>query len=168
MDDRLREIEERAAKASPGPWYPRATDDGMFMNASYVSTKPDPDGLFIHDGDRGMAPGECDDASVVAITLLQSPRLAGVADEKWDENTEFIAHSREDIPWLIQQLRQLQGQIDRLTLDLEVERQAREVAELQAHGLKTKLTVLRAVSLDNVKGAMQEAMDAALKQATTP
>lgn len=110
-EKRLAEIVERANKASEGPWYPHATDDDLFMNARYVSTES---GDLYHDGARGMAEGECDDNVVVAITLLQSPRLAGIDDAKWDENTAFIAHAREDVPDLAEALRQAWDENTRL------------------------------------------------------
>lgn len=98
MTDRLAEIRQRCEAATPGPWYPKATDDACCMNARYVSLVP---GEWRHDDGRGMAE-PADYASVVAITLLQSPRLACVSDERWDENTLFIAHAREDLPALLE------------------------------------------------------------------
>lgn len=38
----------------------------------------------------------------VAIVLLQMPLEACVADERWDENAEFIVHARTDVPRLIE------------------------------------------------------------------
>lgn len=115
-EERLKEIERRANAATPGPWYAKATDDEKFMNARYVSTLP---GEFRHDHKRSMAPDECDETAVVAITLLQTPGLAAVADDRWDENTEFIAHAREDIPALISALRAEREKTKRLTEALE-------------------------------------------------
>ena len=86
----LTEIRKRCEAATPGPWYPKATDDACCMNARYVSLVP---GEWRHDDENGMAE-PADYANVVAITLLQSPRLACLDDEKWDENTLFIAHAR--------------------------------------------------------------------------
>lgn len=75
MDDRLREIEERVAKASPGPWVVEGTG-GIHM-----------------DGTR--------DWYAVRIGNHVIRGLDGKAE------ADFIAHSREDIPWLIQQVRAL-------------------------------------------------------------
>src|SRR5690349_1183827 len=90
----LAELARLEAAATPGPRYPHATDDEVFMNARYVSIDPGPtvrrvtvDGVehvmdighWTHDGGNGMAPGYPDQAisdHVVAITLLQAPRLA--------------------------------------------------------------------------------------------
>jgi hypothetical protein len=99
---RLDEIKERVGKATKGPWYPRATDDNMYMNARYVGLNKGPG--WKHDDKCGLA--VCIDQEpadkVIAITLLQSPDL--VDQDECDENTVFIAHSREDIPYLLERL----------------------------------------------------------------
>ncbi len=127
----LDEIRARCERATPGPWYPRATDDASFMNARYVSTEQGPmmtckDGLvWVHDGLRGMAEGQCDYKSVVCITLLQEPRLAAHASDGCDEDAEFIAHARTDISALL-------ALVDRLTArvgELEAERQPISVGD---------------------------------------
>lgn len=105
---------------TPGRWYPRATDDNMAMNARFVGVRPNPGDepdKMQHDNGMGMAAndplgGEApvnDPAAppsdkepseqVVAITLLQSPRLAD-ADE-YDANTEFIAKMHQYLPRLL-------------------------------------------------------------------
>lgn len=73
MDDRLREIEERLAKASPAPW--RTYDN---INGTILMVPPG------SDANWGFVPKPQQHADM-----------------------EFCAHSREDIPWLIQQLRLL-------------------------------------------------------------
>lgn len=108
---KLDEIEARLNAATPGPWYVHYTDDEFFMNATCVSTQPGPE---CHDHLRGMAPGECDETSVVAITLLQYPRLADVDDGRWDENAELIAHAPEDLRYLLDALREAEAERDRL------------------------------------------------------
>lgn len=104
-EQRLAEIEARANAATRGPWFAHATDDQMFMNARYVSITP---GSFHHDEGNGMAEGwssQVDSETVVAITLLQSPRL--VDPDEMDENTEFIAAARFDVPALVMEVRRL-------------------------------------------------------------
>ena len=81
------ELRKLAQAAKQGPWFPRATDDASFMNARYVGLDEGPG--FVHDGANGMALGEVDSKRVIAITLLQEPRLADC--DECDENTEFIA-----------------------------------------------------------------------------
>jgi len=95
--NRLDAIEAREQAATEGPWYPKATDDALCMNARYVSLTP---GEWANDQECGMAE-PADYEHTVAITMLQYPRLACLDDAKWDENTEFIAHSRADIPLLL-------------------------------------------------------------------
>src|SRR5688572_27393179 len=100
-DADLEAIEARCRAATPGPWYPRATDDELFQNALYVGLRAgrhEP-GTLRHDNRPGMSSAHRQQEppdQVVAITLLQYPRLADVGDARWDENTLFIAHARED------------------------------------------------------------------------
>ena len=80
IEKQLQLIEERAARATPGPWYAHATDDMHASNARYVSVAPG--NIFHHDNKRGMLEGASHQAKpedVVAITLLQSPKLACAA-----------------------------------------------------------------------------------------
>ncbi len=107
----LEAIEARANAATKGPWFPRATDDWALMNARYVSLDegPGPE----HDGVMGMDIGgedQADSERVIAITLLQAPRLAD--NERFEENNTFIAHARDDVPALV-------GEVRRLRLELE-------------------------------------------------
>jgi len=106
VEQRLREIEERASRATPGPWYAHNPDDDMSMNVFLVATTPEePDPWW---------DGEEEAKKVVAITLLQSPRVADVADGRWEENAGFIAHAREDVPWLLSLLREREEENRRL------------------------------------------------------
>lgn len=72
----LRQTRERCERATPGPWYSHATDDEVFMNARYVGL--DPGDWPKHNGKNGMSvkSKDCVDSErVIAITLLQQPRL---------------------------------------------------------------------------------------------
>lgn len=100
----LNAISRRVENATPGPWFPAATDDDVAMSACYVTTTPC---RFEHDNKFGMAPGTADFDNVICVTLLQHPRLACHKSDKWDENTEFIAHAREDVPALVETTRAL-------------------------------------------------------------
>lgn len=96
-------IEQRAAKATGGPWHPHFTDDEEFSSAAYVSTEM---GKIGHDNKRRLFAGGKDQANpakVVAITLLQTPYLA-ITDE-CSANTQFIAKARTDIPRLVLEVR---------------------------------------------------------------
>lgn len=106
-EQELAEIEARANKATTGPWYDHNVDDDLCMNAWCVSTSP-------REPEMGVLSTQEDYGAVVAITLLQAPRLACVADRKWDNNAEFIAHARTDIPRLIAEVRDLRKQLDDL------------------------------------------------------
>ena len=44
---------------------------------------------------------------MVAATLVQHPRFIDIADERWDQNADFIANARTDIPRLIADIKRL-------------------------------------------------------------
>lgn len=117
-DDHLKEIETRAALATPGPWYAHRTDDELYSSAAYVSIEASD---FNHDNKTRMSAGSPQQAKpegVIAITLLQNPQLA-VADA-CDENALFIAHARTDVPQLIAEVRRLRERV------VEMEKSARK------------------------------------------
>src|SRR5437879_5577764 len=99
----LAAVENEWSKTTPGDWYAHHTDDAHYMNAMYVNTVPGPTQLgFVVDDGTGMAAGAKDQADheqVVAITLLQEPRLAD--SEECDENTLFIANVHQHVPRLL-------------------------------------------------------------------
>lgn len=110
-DNELEEISVRAAKATSGPWFGHATNDVDSSNALYISTTPGP-GIAVHDNRRGLSEGDrqqVDRSTVVAITLLQRPCLC--TPDAFDENTEFIAHARSDVPRLIEEIKRLKALI---------------------------------------------------------
>lgn len=79
---RLQEIKERCEKATPGPWTgPRYANDSIYAKHHHGTER------------------------AVAKTFLQTCCAGNdeVSFPYW-ENAEFIAHSREDIPWLVSQL----------------------------------------------------------------
>src|SRR6476619_382117 len=112
--DELLAIESRCNAASPGPWYPRASDDGHSMTGFYVGLRPGPvhsSAELVHDNRHGLDINSHDfDPDIIAITLLQCPRM--VDQEYEDHNTIFIAHAREDVPRLINEVRRLQRELE--------------------------------------------------------
>lgn len=87
-------------EATPGPWYEQSGDDDWHMGSTYVGTA---DGL-----DTSTMANGCEANDVVAITLLQHPRLANVRDGRWNENAALIAHYRTAAPALAREVRRLQ------------------------------------------------------------
>lgn len=100
-------IRERRSKITPPPWYADNPDDDHAMNVLLVTT--DRHGV----GDLRTPFDE--HGKVVAITMLQTPRFAGVADGRWCENTEFIANAPTDIDTLLAAIRERDATIERLT-----------------------------------------------------
>jgi hypothetical protein len=104
-DRELDEMRARADAATPGPWYPRLLDDQDAMNLVAVSTAP--------DSGRGERWPGFDHREIVAATLIQAPRYVDVADTRWDQNAEFIAAARRDVPRLIAEIRHLRAERER-------------------------------------------------------
>ncbi|MFC8536675.1 hypothetical protein ACFUJY_22415 [Streptomyces sp. NPDC057249] len=102
-DEELDELDELAQAATPGPWFVRGLDDEYAMNLVAVSTTPDT-GLGEHWPNF-------DHREIVAATLVQQPRYVDAADERWDENAQFIATAREAVPRLVAELRNLRRQL---------------------------------------------------------
>jgi hypothetical protein len=100
-DKELEAIEQRAERATPGPWFVRRLDDEWAATLLAVSTSPGREG-------RTQRWPDFDEGEIVAATLVQSPnRYVTVSDERWDENADFIAAARSDIPRLIAEIRRL-------------------------------------------------------------
>jgi hypothetical protein len=91
----LDDLQELDAVATPGPWYVRLMDDVHCMSAVVVSTKPDT-GL-----NECMRVDTWPTGEIVAGCLIQEPRYADVADQRWDENAELIARVRTVLPELL-------------------------------------------------------------------
>jgi hypothetical protein len=84
----------------------RHLDDDHAAGLTAVSTTP--------DTGRGERWPEFDGTEIVAATLVQFPfRYADIADGKWDQNAEFIAHARADIPQLVAEIRRLRQLTER-------------------------------------------------------
>lgn len=83
--------------ATAKPWYPRCGDDNVCMNARWVSTKKDSSFGYLYNQKS---------TETIAITLLQSPRLADTPDE-YDNNMNLICEYRNAVPLLIAEIRRL-------------------------------------------------------------
>ncbi|MFK0173607.1 hypothetical protein ACIQU5_32975 [Streptomyces sp. NPDC090306] len=103
-DAELADMEELVAVTTPGPWHVRLLDDDWAMGLVAVSTLPD-----TGQGERWP---HFDHGRIVAATLVQQPRYVDVADERWDENAQFIANAREDVPRLVAEVRRLRRLLD--------------------------------------------------------
>lgn len=97
MSDRLEEIKARAEKATPGPW---SADDehGDIPGAerAWCVSKITESGDYSHD-----------------IAYLSTDCADPIGTQE-TADAEFIAHAREDIPWLVaevERLREYEGQI---------------------------------------------------------
>ena len=109
-DDKLTFLRELDALATPGPWYVHFTDDDYAMNATFVSTVPPAE----HEDDgRGLGEGwpeQVPPSTVIAITLLQHPRLADVSDGKWDVNARLVVATRTHLNGLLAEIDRLRAE----------------------------------------------------------
>lgn len=105
-EDELAAIEELATAATPGPWYVRGDlDDDHAANLVAVSTTP--------EASRTQRWPNFDAGEMIAATLVQFPnRYVDCSDQRWDENAQFIAHARQDIPRLIAEVRRLKNALE--------------------------------------------------------
>ena len=127
--ERIDSIKARVNNATPAPWYVNFLDDSRFMNLVAVTTIPD---SGKHEALLDL-PNDTDNEirnSMIATTLIQAEiqggepfvevdlgnpneiNFTGYSEyDNWDEDAEFIAHAREDIPWLLSQIEELQQRI---------------------------------------------------------
>lgn len=105
MSDRLREIEERVNAATPEPWVWQEVGDGPENRQR----------MFL--GARGRHYGH-----VLKITW---PELLE------DANAEFIAHAREDVPWLLAELASVRAQLEQIRDGWRADLRARGYTEIE-------------------------------------
>lgn len=96
-DAYLNELKKLCSETTPGPWYPRYGDDDMAMNCRWISKNQNSKFSFIYDENSN---------DTIAITLLQSPRLADT-DDFYDKNMMFICEAKKAIPLLIDEVLRL-------------------------------------------------------------
>ena len=102
----IQEAKDRAEAASKGPWHVVHCEDRDFATMLRVSTVPDSE-----------EPGD-----TVAVVVLQMPLEACVSDERWDENGEFIAAARTDVPRLIELVEEMAETLDEMAPSYALEK----------------------------------------------
>jgi hypothetical protein len=101
----LEAIKARLAAATPGPWYDHNPDDDYCMNAYTVTNSP-------VEPDVGVDERTNDHKHIIALTLLQTPRVACHEDSRWEENARFIAHAPTDIAALLAEVERVTTERD--------------------------------------------------------
>jgi hypothetical protein len=102
IEERLQEIQDRVQKASPGPWkvQEKIYEDGK----EYLAER-----RIVTDYKH---PQLKDVVGIITLGIcIYEPHYRVFIDK---ENAEFIAHAREDIPFLLNLVREQQKEIDRL------------------------------------------------------
>lgn len=105
------QIQTMLDKATPGPWYVVWTDDEDHMNAVYVGTV---NRGLAHDGDLGADGSR--HGEIIAMTLLQEPRMVSHSSRKWHENARLIAVAR-DLACEVLELREEVARLRAATVD---------------------------------------------------
>jgi hypothetical protein len=92
-DEQLAEIRERCDKATEGPWFPSLLTEGYIAQGSEFNVV----------------------ASVLEYNEDGSVR-ATLGNDNYENNREFIAHAREDIPLLLSEVKALRKLIEDITI----------------------------------------------------
>lgn len=96
LETRLREIEEREKVATPGPWEIGPVLPFLVSATGYTD---------VIDGPVKSAIIDCD-----PTTQNDSEGREWRCDGTAEANADFIAHARDDIPFLVEQVRRLQAE----------------------------------------------------------
>ncbi len=99
-DEQLREIEERANAATPGPWHA-----GYWSGQCHMKHKHDPR-ICQYDYTLQTRKGD----SFIGVVNDERETVVGVSYDDLvvsEADNQFIAHAREDIPALIAEIRRL-------------------------------------------------------------
>lgn len=89
MRERLKEIKARYAHTNPGPWI---IEKGGYSGQNWMIA------------DFGLCERDGKDYNVIVTTdAVNASRLCGDAED----DAEFVAHARQDVPWLVAQLERL-------------------------------------------------------------
>lgn len=111
--EQLNAIKERAAKAMPGPWY---------RGEGYEQMYP---GYYVASEANGL------------IVLAEEEGILR------DEDVQFIAHAREDVPALVAEVERLNSVKHRLNSDVELYRKQYEGAQIQLSESEAENACLR-------------------------
>lgn len=126
------ELQALCDAATPGPWYSHNPDDEMHMNAYAVSTSPIEPCV---DTDERIN----DRAIIVAITLLQTPRVACTSDGRYEQNAAFIAAARTAIPELLAENARLARELNDATNRIETQMHQLNDAQRESVSLGLRL-----------------------------
>ena len=137
--ERIEEIEARAAKATPGPWRAHIRDRSVW--AHYDRTIGWPKfrfrGKLVHILRKGKYERiRCPHAKVDIIVCPESgPNIDGKTEDflevcssflddfDYRANLDFVAHAREDVPWLVGVCKKLLARVRKLEAVAEAVRE---------------------------------------------
>lgn len=104
-DARLAQIEKRLEKATPGPWEV-GFHDHTASGCRCLSCYEEPTGHYVdHAGTL-----DCEESVAKTPNDFRRPRTScGEGPFLSWEDADFAVHAREDVPWLIARIRELEG-----------------------------------------------------------
>lgn len=155
-DERLTAIEERAAKATPGPWERdtrRKTQYRVY----------------------------CDDEVGSGIADCESSYALMLCGDDFIANAEFIAHAREDVPYLLGVVADLRSRLSRMEREgpqrresagerSPIDLRAEDVTEAQA-AIRDRadiIDMMRSMDCTEMAGRLREFADALPRLAAVP
>lgn len=133
--ERIKEIEDRAAKATHGAWFLHD------FTGPEINNIPSSRDVTV----------SCDHPATITVAEM-GRGLTGTLEEA-RANASFIAHSRADIPWLLSTLRAVEA--DNARLRAALEEVGIMAAELKA-GTGISLAVALRAMLDLARVALQD------------
>lgn len=108
-NNRLADIERRAAAATPGPWSSSSFDDWSFTsNYGIGDFTQDPPKIVSWSEGNGPLGSYYDEPG----KDYHGERIQ--TSSSTDEDDEFIAHARQDIPYLLDLVKEQRAEIERL------------------------------------------------------
>lgn len=123
LDERVSAIRQRSEAATPGPWVcevqMREREESAHYQIRTVEPQPShpwsPRFLAWMMGGRSIAPNVFKSLSPWQQSNLVDEGLRD--DRKVEPDAQFIAHAREDVPWLLAEVSRLRSQVERMKAD---------------------------------------------------
>lgn len=119
-DKRLEEIRKRVEAATPGPWVPSDHDWGS--NDGVYVPEPNEGVCTVHN--HGVRSWSC------FVAVPANNHACEIGSEA-HRNMVFIAHAREDIPFLLSELAKLQAENATLRRQVEAAKEMRDLLHLR-------------------------------------
>lgn len=112
--ERIKQIKERCEKATPGPWV--WGDWDIFREDREAQKRGEPYWTLIEGSwNRSLCRGPIGRKVTELDGIARGDGLEESSISVSNEDAEFIAESRTDIPWLIERVEKLEGALNSIT-----------------------------------------------------